>query len=224
MPSRRQRKARAAAGAAANTQGVEVDPDFPFLTDEPIETFIVDYLNTGDHALEAAETACGDAETYSTTYVELIMADFERDVAKGNGFVVDSHMRARVQPRVQAVFDEVWDGQVPELISNHIALAAAATAKIKDSRGAKDTGATGTGGEANSTGVMGTAAAVERQQAKTQVGPSERKPGQRALGLHRGVHPKSPYVVEPDNISGNWDLTTSHTPSGLDWEPDAKST
>ena len=109
MPSRRQRKARAAAGAAANTQGVEVDPDFPFLTDGLIESFIIDYLRTGDHALEAAEAACGDAETYSTTYVELIMADFaqevERELAKGNGFVVDSHMRARSQPRAQAVLD-----------------------------------------------------------------------------------------------------------------------
>ena len=40
----------------------------------------------------------------------------------------------------------------------------------------------------------------------------------------RGLHPKSPYVVEPGNISGNWDLTTIRTSSGLDWEPDVKST
>ena len=61
MPSRRQRKTRAAGAAAADTQDVEVDPDFPYLTDEVIETFIVDCLNTGDHMLEAAEAACGDA-------------------------------------------------------------------------------------------------------------------------------------------------------------------
>ena len=90
------------------------------------------------------------------------------------------------------MFDEVWDGQVPELISNHIALAAAATAKIKDSRGAKDTGATGTGGEANSTGAMGTAAAGDRQQAQQQVGPSETKQGRRVLGLKgQGKGPKA---------------------------------
>ena len=91
------------------------------------------------------------------------------------------------------MFNEVWDGQVPELISNHIALAAAAaTAKIEDSRGAKDTGATGTGGEANSTGAMGTAAAGDRQQAQQQVGPSESKQGRRVLGLKgQGKGPKA---------------------------------
>ena len=77
-----------------------------------------------------------------------------------------SYELAKIQPRIRAVFEDIWDGQVPELISNHIALAAAAaTAKIEDSRGANDTGATGTGGEANNTGAMGTAAAGERQQA-----------------------------------------------------------
>ena len=73
MPSRRQRKVRAAAAAVADTRAVEVDTDSPLLTDGAIYSMPVAYSNSGKHAMEAAEAACGDADAWITTMIELII-------------------------------------------------------------------------------------------------------------------------------------------------------
>jgi len=73
MPSRRQRTARVAAAAVADTQAVEVNIDSPLLTDEAIYSMLIAYSNTGKHTLEVAEVACGDAEAWITTMIELII-------------------------------------------------------------------------------------------------------------------------------------------------------
>ena len=73
MPSRRQRKVRAAAAAVADTRAVEVDAGSLLLTDEAIYSMLIAYSNTGKPTLKAAEVACGDAEAWITTMIELII-------------------------------------------------------------------------------------------------------------------------------------------------------
>lgn len=113
MPSRRQRKVRAAAAAVADTRAVEVDIDSPLLTDEAINSMLVAYSNSGRHAMEAAEAACGDADAWITTMVELIMADLECEVAQSGPFPFELD-----KPRIRAAFEDNWDGRIPE-ISDH---------------------------------------------------------------------------------------------------------
>jgi hypothetical protein len=146
MPSRRQRKVRAAAAAVADTRAVEVDIDSPLLTDEAINSMLVAYSNSGRHAMEAAEAACGDADAWITTMIELIMADFEREVAQSGPFPFELD-----KPRIRAVFEDNWDGQIPE-ISDHsgnpIVMAAQAQGKAKiDKRVGTGTGVTGPGAQ-----------------------------------------------------------------------------
>ena len=146
MPSRRQRKVRAAAAAVADTRAVEVDIDSPLLTDEAINSMLVAYSNSGRHAMEAAEAACGDAEAWITTIIELIMADLERDIAQRGGL---SFELAEIQQRIRAVFEDIWDGQIPTEIpeisdhsGNPIVMAAQAQGEAKiDKRVGTGTGA-----------------------------------------------------------------------------------
>ena len=58
--------------------------------------------------------------------IELIMADLERDMAQSGPL---SFELAKIQPRIRAVFEDIWDGQVPdtsEHSGNPIVLAAKA--------------------------------------------------------------------------------------------------
>ena len=78
------------------------------------------------------------------------MADIERDVAQSGPLPFEL---AKIQPRIRAVFEDNWDGQIPTEVpeisdhsGNSIVMAAQARGKAKiDKRCGTGTGATGPG-------------------------------------------------------------------------------
>jgi len=145
MPSRRQRKARAAAAAAEDTQAGMVSSDLPHPS--PVQVAVSDFYhgNYEQHVTAAVAAANGDFEAYRSEMVSQVLQDYVAE-SQEVGHVVTHHMLQEVGPRMERAFGEWWDGQVPAssdgmLMALHVEGQAKIARRVGKGTGAKGPGA-----------------------------------------------------------------------------------
>ena len=143
MPSRRQRKAKAVADAAGHTQAgvVRDDPPHP----SPIQAAVSGFYqgNYERHVAAAAAAANGVPQIYRAAMIsEVTKAHVVESQIEGYLVTDLDQMIGTTIPRMIAVFDECWDGQVPATRSNDdMVMALHVTGgETIDRRGGKSTG------------------------------------------------------------------------------------
>ena len=187
MPSRRQRKAKAAADVAGHTQAgmVSDDPPHPSPIQAAVSGFYQD--NYERHVAAAAAAANGVPQTYRAAMIsEVTKAYVVESQIEGHLVTDPGQMTGTLIPRVIAAFDECWDGQVPASNDDMVMALHVTGGKTIDRRGGKSTG--GISQEANHPGVRPMVLPKPRSEG-TGVKTLEQKRAQPAVG--RGTRLRS---------------------------------
>jgi len=114
MPSRRQRKAKAAADTAGHTQAGMVSDDPPHPS--PIQVAVIGFYqdNYERHVAAAAAAANGVPQTYRAAMISEVTKAYVVESQNEGHLITDlDQMIGTTIPRMIAAFDECWDGQVP---------------------------------------------------------------------------------------------------------------
>jgi len=202
MPSRRQRKAKAAADAVGHTQAgmVSDEPPHPSPIQAAVSGFYQDNYERHVAAAAAAANGVPQTVTYRAAMISEVTKAYVVESQIEGHLVTDlDQMIGTLIPRMIAAFDECWDGQVPASNDDMVMALHVTGGETIDRRGGKSTG--GISQEANHPGVRPMVLPKPRSEG-TGVKTLEQKWAQSAgtLDLDLGGRPRLPKPRNTDHI------------------------